>query len=554
MQQDPPPIFPSPDPGARDALRAVLHQAADTVADYLTEVGNRPIFPLQAESPATEALPEFGQPLPEAFQQAAEWAIEQSIHVHHPGYAGHMDSGVAVAGIVADFLVSALNQNLLAYELAPGATLLEKKLLEEFRLLAGLPEGAGGTFTTGGTGANLAALLSARDAACRDSSRFGLTRGRHGVPPTAPLCLLASADAHYSIQKAAAILGLGSDRVLPVPVAGPERRLDPEALPKVLEQAVHRGLQPFALVATAGTTSCGAIDPIHACADFCEQHGLWLHVDGAHGGALLFHPQARNRLAGIHRADSLSLDPHKWLYAPKSAGLVLLRQVDDLVPAQYEAPYLDRFSDHGEALPVSQGRRALDGSRRFDAFKVWLILRHLGRRGLGKLLDDRLALTRWFHQRLSEHAFFLPKHIPDTNVQTFAPRASKEIPRIAEAHRALEATGRLWSSYTRLDGRPCHRVVLLNPAGEQHHLEGILATLEGAHRGLAEAGQTPASPFPPGNSSSNPDNPTIAKAAAGGYAKECEKPAKEALNDRGQGDEALLHSASEFRHRRRPET
>jgi L-2,4-diaminobutyrate decarboxylase len=471
---DIPPIFPSSVPGAADGLRRLLRQAADQVADYLCTMEDRPIFPADAQAPVGPLMPEKGEPLEDLFGDAAQWAIENSIHVGHPGYLGHMDSGVAVAGILGDFLASALNQNLLAYELAPGATLLEKKLIQLFADLAGLPEGSGGIMTTGGTGANLTALLLARDAFQRNASR-------RGVSGETPACILASADAHYSIAKAAAVIGIGSERVLKVPVAGPERRLDPAALAEVHQTAIERGLQPIALVATAGTTSCGAIDPIQACADFCEQTGLWLHIDAAMGGALLLHPQEKERLLGAHRADSLSLDPHKWIFAPKSAGVLLVRRQEDLVTAHYQAPYLDRFSDHGDALPVSQGRRALDGSRRFDALKVWMILRHLGRSGIADLLDSRLRLTRWFHQELAQNADFAPCHLPDLNVQAFTPRDPKAVAHIESAHRALEASGDLWTSYTRIDGLQAHRVVLINPSGTQAHLDRSLEALRIAH-------------------------------------------------------------------------
>ena len=465
-----------------EALRSALHAAADRVADYLQGLGTAPIFPTAAQAPSGDLLPARGQPLQELFSDAADWAEQNSIHVGHPGYIGHMDSGVAVAGVLGDFLASALNQNLLAYELAPGATLLEKKLIALFAERAGLGTGAGGIFTTGGTMANLTALLMARDAASRSASR-------HGLSEEHPLCVLASEEAHYSVRKISAVLGLGSESLITVPTAGPERRMDTSALPAAYAEAVARGMRPIALVATAGTTSCGAIDPLEACADFCEEHGLWMHVDGAHGGALLLHSVERSRLHGIHRADSVTLDPHKWLYVPKSAGLLLVRREEDLVAADYQAPYLDRFSDHGAALPVSQGRRAIDGSRRFDALKVWLTLRHLGQDGLDDLLGGRLALTRSFHQRLSEHAFFAPRHQPDLNVLAFAPRDPDRLPEVAAAHRAVEAEGQLWSSYTVLDGQPCHRVVLLNPATDETHLEALLSALEAAHR--AENSRSP---------------------------------------------------------------
>jgi L-2,4-diaminobutyrate decarboxylase len=457
-----------------------LHRAADRVADYFCSLEDRAIFPTEAAAPQQSLLPEIGEPLTELFDSAADWAIENAVHVGHSGYVGHMDSGVAAAGILGDFLASALNQNLLAYELAPGATLLEKRLIRLFNDLAGLGPHAGGIFTTGGTTANLTALLLARNAAVEDASNRGLQQGQR-------LCVLASADAHYSIAKACAVLGIGSENVVPIPVAGPQRRFDPAALAQVNAQALEQGLHPIAVVATAGTTSCGAIDPIHAAADFCSEHGLWLHVDAAHGGALLTHRQEKLRLAGIERADSITIDPHKWLCVPKSAGMLLVAQEEKLVTAHYEAAYLDRFTPHGDALPVSQGRRALDGSRRFDALKVWMTLRHCGRDGLERLIGGRLQLTQKLHQSLAEHDFFMPSHLPDMNVQVFQPRDSALLRDIEASHRLLEAEGRFWTSYTRLEGQPQHRMVLINPGTQGQDLTTLLNRLTAIHQQLSSA-------------------------------------------------------------------
>lgn len=477
-------------------LREALHQAADQIADYLGSLGSQPIFPSAPSAPEGDLFPEQGEGLSALFSDCRQWAVDNALQVGHPGYVGHMDSEVDPAGILGDFLASALNQNLLAFELAPGATLLEKKLVRLFCDAAGLPEGSGGLFTTGGTGANLTGLLLARDAASHAS--------HHGLSKEHPLCVLASVDAHYSIAKACAVLGMGSEQVIPVAVTGPERRMDPADLPKALERAHAKGQRPIAVVATAGTTSCGAIDPLPAIADFCAQEGLWMHVDGAHGGALLLHRKEKERLTGIHRADSITLDPHKWLYAPKSAGVLLVRKEERLRTADYDAPYLDRFSEHGEALPVSQGRRALDGSRRFDALKVWMILRHLGREGLEARLDSRLQLTQELHQALAEHPFFMPCHRPDLNVQVFLPRDSAHRPQIAAAHRALEQEGRFWSSYTRLDGQQCHRMVLLNEAPTISDLTALMGQLESHHRALLAPSENPEHLSPKGRSESPP--------------------------------------------------
>ncbi len=477
-----PPIFPAGGPLEADALREMLRNAADRVADYLIGLGSNPIYPANPILPAGELVPEEGEELCDIFGDAADWFEENSIHVGHPGYMGHMDSGVALAGIVADFMVSAVNQNLLASELAPGATLLEKKLVNFFAHRAGFPKNSSGIFTTGGTTANLTALLLARDTALRESSASGLSE----MPP---LCIMASQDAHYSIAKSAAVIGLGSDRVIPIPVAGPQRRMDPSALPAHFAKAIQAGMRPIAVVATAGTTNCGAIDPIAACAEFCEEQGLWLHVDGAYGGPLILHDVEKKRLNGLERANSLTLDPHKWLYAPKSAGILLVREGDNLRCADYEAPYLDRFEETRTALSLSQGRKALDGSRRFDAFKVWMILRNLGLSGIRDLQDSRLELTRWFYKTLSQDAFFKPAHIPDLTVQTFGPRNSSLKNQVAPAHKRIEEGGNHWTSCTVLDGRPYHRAVLLNPSGNESHLMNVLKALKTEHQRLSEHGE-----------------------------------------------------------------
>jgi L-2,4-diaminobutyrate decarboxylase len=482
---DTPTAFSGTSPSSPEDVRSALHQAADQVADYIESLESREIFPNDAEAPTGDLVPSKGAPLQDVFSDVAQWAIDNAIHVGAPGYVGHMDSGVAVAGIMGDLLISALNQNMLAYELAPGATLLEKKLVRFFTQHAGLPQRSGGLFTTGGTTANLTAILMARNEAAVHASTQGLANSDS-------FCVFASADAHYSISKSCAVLGIGSESVIAVPVCGPERKMDVSTLPELIQAQRALGKYPIALVATAGTTSCGAIDPLPECAAFCEAQGLWFHVDAAHGGALLLHQDKKSLLSGTSSADSITLDPHKWLYTPKTAGLLLVRDENKLQTADYKAPYLDRHAPHGEALPISQGRRALDGSRRFDALKVWLTLRHLGLEGIQELLESRLQLTQWFYEHLLAHPFFKPSHRPCLNVLAFEPRCPVSADMMRSVHQKVESQGQIWPSYTSLDGRPCHRVVLINPSTQKEHLLLCLSQLQDAHtQELALASRNP---------------------------------------------------------------
>lgn len=454
--------FPDPSGSNRARLEKALHRTASSVADYLAgvakhRVGGSSLAKLSAKIPA-EPEP-FGKLLGEIFESI----VPASMHVSHPRYMAHMDSGVSFASIVADFIAAALNQNMLSNELAPAATAVEQQVVRWLAEAAGLPKGSGGTFVAGGTMANLTGLLAARDRALPDLSRKGLS----GAPP---LRIFASEESHYSLRKAAAVLGLGSDAVIAVRTDN-SYRMDVADLRAKIQEERLRGALPFAIVATAGTTSTGSIDPLQAIGRIAKEQSLWMHVDAAYGGALLFSAREKTRLSGIECADSIALDPHKWLWAGKSAGIVLLRDFGSFKPAEYQAPYIDR-----EGSQIDLGRKTVDGSRRFESLKVWMTMRHLGTRRISRLVERTMELTQFLRDELQARGRFQALHEPQTSVLCFVSIAGKT--NEENLYRSLLASGEAWISTTKLRGRQTLRTVILNPSTTEDDLREIVRNLE----------------------------------------------------------------------------
>lgn len=453
--------FPDPFGGNRKTIENALRKTAQSVAVYLTQVGKHRV--------GGEPSSNFAEPIPLAprafsplIEEVFARVVPTSMHLSHPRYMAHMDSGVATASIVADFVAAALNQNMLSNELAPAATALEQQVVRWFCHTAGLPASSGGTFVGGGTMANLSGLLAARDRALPQASRTGL----FGAPK---LRLFASVESHYSLRKAAAVLGLGSDAVIPI-ATDSAFRMDTVALLAKIREERAQGHLPFAVVGTAGSTSTGSIDPLAAIAQIAKQESLWFHVDAAHGGALLFSPREKNKLTGVEAADSITIDPHKWLWAGKSAGIFLLRDFASFRPASYQAPYIDR-----EGAQLDLGRKTIDGSRRFDSLKVWMTFRHLGTQRIAKLIERNIDLTRFLAQQLQSSGRWEILHQPAMNVLCFASRAGNR--KEDRIYRQILASGEAWIAITKLREQRALRTVILNPSTTQEDLLEIVRNL-----------------------------------------------------------------------------
>lgn len=341
------------------------------------------------------AAPRFRRPLPwhadsmTRIEADLEVLLSLSRRNDSPRFWGYVGPPGTAPGAIADGLAAAINQNLTAFRSAPGAALVEMQVIDWIREIVGLPRGAYGVLTSGGSMANLAGLAAARDAAVPfDLARRGL-RGAAGPP----LVLYASEEAHHSIAKAAAILGIGRDFVRAVPVDR-KLRLDVAALREAVRRDRRARLKPFAVAASAGTVTTGAIDPLRTIWRLCRREKLWLHVDACYGGFAVLAPSGRPLLRALSLADSIALDPHKWLYAPAGAGCVLYRRPETARRAfRADADYTRMFGagrleqhafwDYGPEL-----------SRRFRALTIWLGFKYHGAGEFARAIEDDLTHAR----------------------------------------------------------------------------------------------------------------------------------------------------------------
>ena len=383
-----------------DEFRRLGHRLVDDVADLLAGLRGRPAAPgrsaddVRAALNASAALPETGTSADRVLQEATTLLREHSTFNGHPRFMAYITAGAAPIGVLGDLLAAAINPNVGGWALSPMATEIESQTVRWIAELIGYPAQCGGLMVSGGNMANMVAFFAARARhADWDVRREGATRVAGGR-----LRAYVSAETHTWVQKAADLAGLGTDAVRWIPTAS-DLTLDLDALRAQIRSDRDAGDLPFLVVGTAGSVSTGAVDPLPELAEVCRDEGLWFHVDGAYGGFAAADPDAPDALRGLALADSVAVDPHKWLYAPLEAGCVLVRDPAAL-PAtfSYHPDYYE--FDHEVINYFDLGPQ---NSRGFRALKVWLALRHAGRRGYVDMIRDDMRLSRLLAQAVIEH-------------------------------------------------------------------------------------------------------------------------------------------------------
>lgn len=401
----PPGAFIAPDGENAAAIRELYERFSDLLLSELTSATDRRPLPTDPQVPDA-GIPDVPHSV-EALEGHTEDLIEGSMNPAHPGYIGHMDSMPTTASILGDAIAAALNNNMLSVEMSPVFSRLEADLVDELAGRFGFGADAGGVMLSGGSLANLQALAVARNYTVgTDDGRVFETQGR-------PV-LFASDVAHTSLQKAAMILGLGTDAVIPIDT-NEDSQMRVKALGEEIERAIERGDQPFCVVATAGTTTTGNIDPLPDIREVASAHDCWFHVDAAYGGALVFSEAERDRLAGIERADSVTFNPQKWLYVAKTCAMVLFRDADVLhSDFRVGAPYMK-----GDEHLVNRGEISVQGTRHADVLKLWLSLQHVGERGYEQLIDEGYQLTNHLVSEVREREWVELASTPELNIVCF---------------------------------------------------------------------------------------------------------------------------------------
>lgn len=385
-----------------DQFRALGHRLVDRLADFLATLPDRPVVPPDASPGAYRAvlgargLPASGADPQQLLDEAVDLLASHSLFNGHPGFMGYITSSAAPIGALADLIAATVNPNCGGWGLSPMATLIEEQSIRWIAELLGFPSPCGGILVSGGNMANLVGFWAGR------AARAGFDLRAAGAAAGPRLLVYATAETHTWIHKAADLSGLGTDAVRYIPTDR-QLRMDVDALARQIERDRADGARPFLVVGTAGTVSTGAVDPLPAIAAVCREHDLWFHVDGAYGAPAVVADDAPADLRAIGLADSLAVDPHKWLYAPLEAGCTLVRSPDALRAAfAYTPPYYHFEQADGDP-PPNYYELGPQNSRGFRALKVWLALRQVGKDGYRRMIGDDIRLARELHDRLASH-------------------------------------------------------------------------------------------------------------------------------------------------------
>ncbi|MFE0382014.1 pyridoxal phosphate-dependent decarboxylase family protein [Streptomyces inhibens] len=440
-----------------------------------------------------------------ALDELEEVYLRDAVYFHHPRYLAHLNCPVVIPALVGEAVLSAVNSSLDTWDQSAGGTLIERRLIDWTARRIGLGGLADGIFTSGGSQSNLQAMLLARDEACRReltrdgiSPKFSALLEQGGPPSGARLTdilprlrILTSECSHFSIRKSATLLGMGAEAVITVPSDG-NKRMRTDELAAELARCQRDGLIPMAVVATAGTTDFGSIDPLPEIAGLCAGYGAWMHVDAAYGCGLLV-SRRRELLSGIERADSVTVDYHKSFFQPVSSSAILVRDRSTLRHVTYHADYLNPRRMAEKRIP-NQVDKSIQTTRRFDALKLWLTLRIMGAPAVGELFDEVIDRAADAWKLLHDDPRFDVVVEPQlsTLVFRYVPGADRD-PELSDrvnlhARDALFASGDAIVAGTVVDGRHYLKFTLLNP---ETTLEDIATVLDliAEHAGAFLAGQ-----------------------------------------------------------------
>ena len=462
------------------AFRTSGHDLVDQIADWLERMPDGPVT--RDESPgdvrralnADRGLPETGTDAGTLLDEAAQLLFRHSLFNGHPRFFGYITSSPAPIGALGDLLASAVNANVGAWRLAPMATEIEAQTIRWIAELIGVPQSTGGLLVSGGNMANFVCFLAAR------AARSANVR-TSGVHTDAPLRVYASKETHTWIQKAADLFGLGTDAIRWIAV-DTDQRMDVAALEQQIVADRAGGAVPMLVVGTAGTVSTGAVDPLAAIADVCRRHDVWFHVDGAYGALAARVPGAPDDLRALGEADSVAVDPHKWLYAPVEAGCALVRRPGDLLRAfSYHPSYY-----HFDEAVTNYFEYGPQNSRGFRALKVWLALRQVGSSGYLQMIGDDIRLSRHLHALVQQHPDFeaMTQHL---SIATFryVPRDLRQTPDTdSYLHRLnddllnrVERSGEAFLSNAMVNGRFALRACIVNFRTSLADIEALLPIL-----------------------------------------------------------------------------
>jgi L-2,4-diaminobutyrate decarboxylase len=471
------------------AYSAAITAAIDSLTRYFASQNQ----PYSGVNPAELAIglgeldicPETGEKLQKILLHVGETILQNSVNVSHPTCIAHLHCPPLIPALAAEVLISATNQSMDSWDQSPAATLLEQQIVDWLCRLFGYKATADGVFTSGGTQSNFMGLLLARDAFACDRLNWSIQK--LGLPKEANrFRIICSEVAHFTIRQAAALLGLGEQAVVTVETDA-DYRLCPTALERKLAELKRQDLLPIAIAATVGTTDFGSIDPLPELAACAQEHGLWLHVDAAYGGALILSDRHRHKLAGIEAADSITVDFHKLFYQPISCGAFLLKDRANFDLIKLHVDYLNPETNQDLGF-LDLVTKSVQTTRRFDALKLFMSLQVLGRQAFADMIDTTIELAGATANLITAEPALELANYPTINSLVFRycpQRSSPEIDPVAWANRInnqirlfLLQRGEAVIGQTQIANSTYLKVTLLNPRTTITHIQTLLKHIQ----------------------------------------------------------------------------
>lgn len=451
------------------------------IVDHVAGLASRRVTPeatpAQLEKLFDEPLPEKGIPLEEILARFREDIAPNAMGVPSPRYFGQFNPTPLPIGVWADALSSMLNQNAGAWRNGPTSAMIEARVTRWLCDLLNYGPKSFGTLASGGSEANLIALKCARDSVDAEI----INRGVRKAP--GDLVIYASNQCHYSIDKSADLLGLGREGVRKIPTDD-RFHISLEMLRDAIARDRAAGLVPCCVVGVAGTTSTGAIDPLDELAGIARENGCWYHVDAAYGGPLAFSPQHRDKLRGIELADSITFDPHKWMFVPFSCGATLVRDGGHVLRKSFDmTPEYLNEDRGGVDVEFDFFRYGQMGTRRFNSLKLWMAMKFMGREGYARTVERQIELTKYLAERIDELDGF--KRLGDVETAVccfqFIPTPDLDGPNVdllqQRLQQIIERSGEAWLTTTVLNGRRALRVNINSFLTTQSHIDDLVKLL-----------------------------------------------------------------------------
>jgi aromatic-L-amino-acid/L-tryptophan decarboxylase len=452
-----------------EEFRKIGHQLIDDLANFYETIDQRPVTsgetPKQIQSfLGNTGLPENGLPPEGLIKRATELLFNHSLLNGHPKFFGYITASPTQIGALSDLLAAAVNPNAGANILSPMATAIEKQTIKWLAEFIGVPAGYGGILVSGGNMANFTAFLAARTAkGPKEMKESGISNA------DGEMVFYCSKATHTWIEKAASLFGHGTRAIRWIPVDA-ENKMNIAVLRKTILEDLNHGKKPFLVIGNAGDVSTGAVDDLAGIAEICKAHELWFHIDGAYGIPAAVIPSLKEMFAGIEAADSIALDPHKWLYAPLEAGCTLVKDQQHLLNAYSAHPAYYNFDSSADEPTHNFYEYGLQNSRGFKALKVWMALQQIGKNGYIEIIGKNIALSKLLFAEAKKHPELeaVTQHLSITTLR-FKPPEHKGV--IDEKYlnslneqllNALQTGGELFLSNAVVEEKYCLRACIVN--------------------------------------------------------------------------------------------